>query len=326
MIARPFLVVLLLLLLGSWAAGCAPGSIRRSAYCGASAQRHGFAEREVDVDGVKLHVHEMGSGSPPVLLVHGFGGTTFSWRHVMPALARNHRVVAFDLPGHGYSQKPRDYDYSAIHLGELTTKLIDAEGMSDVVIVGNSYGGAISVAAVLASQEQLGPDQRRIGRMILIDAAGYPQKTPWHVKLLQLPVLKMLPALLPPRLLMRFVIGGMYGERGKTEKAQIREYANAFSTKGTRRAYRQYARFMIPTDLDEYVRRYPDIRVPTLVITGDRDRVVPPAVAERFAADIPGAKLEVIAGAGHIPQEEIPAEVLADLGAFLHEELVLAGP
>lgn len=311
---------------GGLASSCARGSLARSVYCGADAAQRaarGFDERTVTIDGVALHLHEGGSGGPPVVLVHGFGGTSFSWRHLFPAIARRHRTLAFDLPGHGYSDRPEGFDYSPLRLGKLLLSLMEAEHVEEAVVVGNSYGGAVAVSALLHAMEADGPSQRRISKLVLVDAAGYPQPIPWHVKLLRVPLLRsVMPALVPPRLLMRFVVSAMYGKNGKPEKAQIREYANAYAVPGTRRAYREYAALMQPEDFEEYVARYRSIEVPTLVITGDRDRVVPPEVAERYHADIAGSRLVVVKGAGHIPQEECPATVLEPLGEFLGEDLV----
>lgn len=319
------LTIAALVAAGALTTACSRGSLARSVYCGADAKddpSRGFAEREIDVDGVSLHLHESGSGDPPIVLVHGFGGTSFSWRHLAPSLSRRHRTVAFDLPGHGYSDRPEGFDYSPVRLGKLLLALMERERIEGAVVIGNSYGGAIAVSAVLHAMEADGSGQKRISKMVLVDAAGYPQPIPWHVKLLRVPVLKhVMPALIPPRIMMRFVVSAMYGKNGKPEKAQIREYANAFAVPGTKRTYREFASIMRPEDFEEYVKLYRSIEVPTLVVTGDRDKVVPPSVAERFHEDIKGSRLVVVKGAGHIPQEECPATLLAPLGEFLGEDL-----
>ncbi|MFN7975376.1 MAG: alpha/beta hydrolase [Acidobacteriota bacterium] len=301
---------------------CSVGHLEKSRYCGKHAR--GFTESEVTLEGVRLHVHEAGKGDPPVVLVHGFGGTSFSWRYLVPSLAEHHRVLTFDLPGHGYSEKPDHYDYTAVHLGKLLRQFLIEEKVENAILMGNSYGGAISLAAVVETQEEEGVDQKRIGKLVLIDSAGYPQKLPAHVALLKLPVLnRLLPAITPPKLLMRIVVSSMYGD-GHCEKEQVAEYANAYRTKGTRRAFRQYVKQMLPKEIGDYTKKYKDVRVPTLVISGDRDKVVPVKVAEQFDQDIPESTLVMVKGAGHIPQEEAPDKVLAALSAFLGEPLAIA--
>lgn len=322
MILRALLATVGLVLACLLFTACSVGHLEKSHYCGKQAK--GFTERQVELEGVKLHVHEAGQGDPPVVLVHGFGGTSYSWRYLLPALALHHRVLTFDLPGHGYSEKPHDYDYSAIHLGKLLREFLIEEKVDHAILVGNSYGGAISLAAIVRSQEEDGPDQKLVSKLVLIDSAGYPQKLPPHVLLLKIPILnRLLPAITPPKVLMHIVVSSMYGE-GHCEKEQIAEYANAYRTRGTRRAFRQYVKQMLPKDIGEYTRKYKDVRVPTLVITGDRDKVVPMKVAQQFDQDIPDSTLVVVKGAGHIPQEEAPEKVLEALSTFLGEPLALA--
>ncbi len=316
-------LIVALLLAGSAAlTSCAHGMLRKSRYAGPNAPDKPFTEDDVAIDGVRLHLQRGGEGDPPVVFVHGFGGSAFSWRFLWPVFSKHHRVMALDLPGHGYAERPHEFDYSAIHIGRMLVTLLEKEGLKNVILIGNSYGGAVSVAAILDAMEKQGADQDLISKLVLIDSAGYPQKLPGHVAIMVVPGLnRLLPAMIPPKLMIRTIVRSMYGEKKRVTKDQIREYTNVYSVPGTRRSYRGYVRDMRPENIGEYIAKYKTIKVPTLVITGDKDKVVPPAIAERFHRDIEGSKLVVVKGSGHIPQEEDPDAVLAALAEFLGEDL-----
>ena len=130
--------------------------------------------RFVEVKGIRIHYKQMGEGAPVMILLHGFGASTFSWREVMPSLAEGGTVIAFDRPAFGLTERPmrgtvdwpgyNPYSYDA--QPELVVGLMDALGIESAVLVGNSAGGTVSVLTALAHPE-------RVDALVLVDAAVY---------------------------------------------------------------------------------------------------------------------------------------------------------
>src|SRR5262245_64550177 len=134
---------------------------------------------------VTLYPVERGEG-PPVLLIHGFGTNSFTWRHVAPDLARDHKVIAVDLKGFGRSDKPFDERYAASDQAELLTQLILDRDLHNLTIVGHSYGGGIALLLALEADTRL---HGRIAKLVLLATIAYPQAIPVFFKLLDRPVL-----------------------------------------------------------------------------------------------------------------------------------------
>jgi pimeloyl-ACP methyl ester carboxylesterase len=114
---------------------------------------------------VKLYTVERGEG-PPVLLIHGFGTNSFTWRHVAPDLARDHKVIAVDLKGFGRSDKPFDERYAASDQAELLAQLILDRDLHNLTIVGHSFGGGIALLLALEADTRL---HGRIAKLVLLD-------------------------------------------------------------------------------------------------------------------------------------------------------------
>jgi pimeloyl-ACP methyl ester carboxylesterase len=133
---------------------------------------------------VNLYYEEQGKG-PPVLLLHGFGASTFTWRHIAPELAQTHRVIAVDLKGFGQSDKPFDERYSVSDQAELLAQLIEDKDLRDLTIVGHSFGGGVALRLALEANARL---QGRISRLVLLDSIAYQQQIPVFFRLLDVPL------------------------------------------------------------------------------------------------------------------------------------------
>jgi pimeloyl-ACP methyl ester carboxylesterase len=136
----------------------------------------------IDVDGVKLHYIEKGSGIP-IVMVHGFGGQTFSFRYLIEEFSRDHRCVAIDLKGFGYSERPPDGDYSLEAQARLVLHSMDALSIERAVLIGHSMGGD-----VVARAAAMAPD--RVEKLVLVATApGYPiwltPRVPWGKPMLR---------------------------------------------------------------------------------------------------------------------------------------------
>lgn len=265
---------------------------------------------------ISLHTERHGSGGPPLLLIHGFGASGFSWRFWVPELARSHDVWVADLKGFGASPKPRDGRYSPHDHAELVLELILAEGLDDLTLIGHSLGGGVSllVALRLLDAGALG----RLRSLVLVSGAAYRQPLPPFVSAAGKPALgSLLLALLPIRALVRRVLWAIVHDRRSVTEEMVRGYAGPLSGRDARYGLLATARAIIPPDVSELTRRFPELDLPVHLLWGDDDRVVPPWVGERLQADLPKATLHTLPRCGHLPAEEHPQESLASVTRFL---------
>lgn len=272
----------------------------------------------VGTTSLDVHYKDTGTGDPGIVLLHGFGGSTFSWRDVLPALAPEHRVVAFDRPGFGLTTRPLPGEwretnpYSMAGQVQLTLEMMNRLGLDQAVLVGHSAGGAVALHTALSHPE-------RVTALVLVAPAVYGGGPPsWTKPLLHIPQVRRLGPLLTRRLV------------GTLESVLDRSYADpSLITAHVREGYKK------PLRVDNWDRglweltlaagsagladRLGEVSVPTLVISGDSDRIVPPEDSRRAAAAIPGAELVIIPQAGHLVMEEEPAAFLQQLTRFLKE-------
>ena len=261
-----------------------------------------------------LYCEIYGSGDP-ILFIHGLGGNTYSWRYMVAPLSGQHQVILIDLRGEGQSPKPHDNHYSILDQGELVYQFIVEHDLRNLTLVGNSYGGAVSL---LLSIRLCAENPSRLSKLILIDSGGYPDHLPMFLKILRTPVLGSLAVhLLPPKCQIRMILKKSYHDPAKITQAQVDAYAGPLASHGGRHALLEIGKLAIPADIQNYINKYPTISVPTLILWGDDDKVLPRLIGERLKAAIPNSRLEIIPSAGHIPQEEQPDDVVAHIKAFL---------
>ena len=262
----------------------------------------------VDVPGARVRYVRKGSG-PPVVLLHGFASSLYTWKDVLPALAAGHDVVAIDLPGFGGSSIPRPLQ--ATSYPGVVLAVMDRLGLDRASLVGNSLGGSVAVAVA-------GEHPERVDRLVVIDSAGFnfrARDRPWILRLVAAPGVAAAVERLPVR--RRLVAAGLrqvfFHDELVTEE-RIDEYAAPMLRPGAARAAAELLAAPGPPDFAALITR---VRAPTLVIWGREDTWIPVEHAGRFTAAIPGATAVVLDACGHTPQEEKPADVAALLQRFL---------
>lgn len=261
-----------------------------------------------------LHVEIAGEG-PPLVLLHGFGATLFTWRFLVEPLAASHRVICVDLLGFGASPKPRDADYSVRAQSMRIEALLTELRLSNPVLIGHSFGGAVALLTALRLTEA-----GTIRSLVLIDAPAYEQSLPFFIRALRTPLGPALTRIVPVELQVKLVLNLAYFKDSAVPRESVHVYADALRSPGGRHALVRTAREMIPSDIEALSQEYPHIRVPTLTLWGRHDDIVPLSTGERLARELPHASLVVIEQAGHLPQEEAPFETLRAVTAFLSEE------
>ena len=263
---------------------------------------------------VNLFYQEEGSGRP-LLLIHGFGTSTYTWRRIAPELAAKHRVIAVDLKGFGQSDKPMDERYSVLDQAELLAQLIEDRNLRDLTLVGHSLGGGVALLLALQADERL---KGRISRLILLNTIAYPQNMPVFFRMMNMPFLSHVGVrMVPPTVQTRVALQIAYLDDSKIDDSEVEVYAAPLKTAAGKHAIIQSARQIVPNDLDALAERYKSITLPTLILWCDHDRIVPLEVGLKLRRAMPNASLRVVQGCGHMPQEEQPSQTLELMQEFL---------
>ncbi|MCB2213970.1 alpha/beta hydrolase [bacterium] len=272
----------------------------------------------VEINGLDVYYQRSGKGDPTFILLHGFGASTFSWREVIEPLAEIGMVIAYDRPAFGLTERPLEWDgvnpYSQQGNLDLLLGLMDAFSVDRAILVGNSAGGTLATAFTLAYPE-------RVAALIEVDAAIYQTMpdSPLLTWLLQTPQLDHLGPLIARRLAGRqgeeFIRNAWYDPaRLEADPEIMAGYRLPLRAENWDEAFWAHTQASAAPDL---AGRLDQITVPTLVITGDNDRIVPPENSRQLSADIPGASLVVLENCGHLPQEECPAEFIDSIAHFM---------
>jgi pimeloyl-ACP methyl ester carboxylesterase len=258
--------------------------------------------------GIQTHYHEAGSG-PPVVLLHGAGpgvSAWSNWRLVMPALARQFRVVAPDIVGFGTTARPPDVVYGVDTWARHVTAFLDELGISTASLVGNSMGGRVAMELAVRHPE-------RVDRLVLMGSGGIKRPAPTQG-------LMMLRGYQPSLASMRELIRGyfLYDPAFLPDAAIEARYA-ASITPGTQEAF--HAMFHDPrhtaADMSMPEELIATIAAPALIVHGREDKIVPFANSVRLLELIDDARLHAFGRCGHWTQLEKAAEFIAVVSGFL---------
>lgn len=266
-------------------------------------------------DGVNISYIDRGSGTP-MLLLHGFGASSYSWRHIINRFAKEYRVLAVDLKGFGLSDKPNDSNYSVKDQSNIISKFIEENHLRDVILIGNSFGGAVALLTSVELRES-----SNIKSLILLDSAGYEQDLPFFIQILRIPFLNRLSlSLVPDKINAKMILDKAFWDDSKVTEEMVSVYANYIGLSGSHHALIMTAKNIVPNDIASIMQKYKNINVPVLIIWGERDEIIPLSIGQRLEKDIPGARLRIISNCGHAPQEECPEETIHLIDNFLAGE------
>jgi len=267
-----------------------------------------------------MHGHDVayrraGEGSA-ILLVHGIAGSSQTWEQVMPLLAQDHTVIAPDLVGHGESDKPPG-DYSLGAQASILRDLLTVLDIQRATVVGQSFGGGVAMQLAYQYPETC-------ERLVLVGSGGLGREVSWLLRLMTLPGFEYaLPIVFPAfardrgndvvRLLYRA------GLRHGRLIEMWRAYAS-LSDRDSRQAFVRTLRGVVEPggqSVSAIDRLYLAARIPTLIIWGDKDKMIPISHAYAAHEAIAGSRLEIIEGAGHFPHAEEPARFADIVSEFI---------
>jgi pimeloyl-ACP methyl ester carboxylesterase len=272
--------------------------------------------KEIRLHGHPVSYREAGSG-PVVLLVHGITSSSGAWVDVLPALAEHHTVVAPDLLGHGGSAKPRG-DYSLGAYASGLRDLLAALGHDRATVVGHSMGGGIAMQLAYQFPE-------RVERLALVSSGGLGREVGIVLRAATLPganvVLPLITRRVPRDALLG--VGHVLRHLGLRTRADVRGTAfglTSLSDDEARRAFVHTARSILDASgqrVSALDRLYLADGMPTLIIWGTRDPMIPVEHGLAASDAIPHSRLELFAGAGHYPFNEDPERFVAVLRDFM---------
>jgi pimeloyl-ACP methyl ester carboxylesterase len=244
-----------------------------------------------------------------IVLLHGLASSIVTFRAILPDLARDHDVIAVDLPGFGGSEIPSDLTLAL--LPEAVLALLDRLGVHSATLLGNSLGGG--VAAWIAAEHK-----ERVDRLVLVDSVGFNlERKDWPRTLrLSLAMGRVLDPLPLRRLIVSHALHEVFFDPGRVTRSEVDEYLAPLLRPGAPAA----SRAILSSSAEVAPRLLGAIRelsLPTLVVWGREDRWIPVGQALLFAQAIPGARLAILDGCGHMPQEECPERTLAEVRRFL---------
>jgi len=275
--------------------------------------------RIIDVAGAKLHVVELGprdAAGPPIVMLHGASSNLRVMRPLADRLARDHRVILIDRPGHGWSTRERLDDSTPAIQGRMIEQALEKLGVGPAILVVHSWAGALGARMALDYPKQ-------VAGLVMLAPVAYPWPggVGWYNKLVATPVIGPLLAYtitLPLGLLLiepgargvflpQIMPANFVADTATPLLLRPRAFlANAWDLVTLKEAVRQQAP------------RYVGITAPVVVIAGDADKTVYPDIHARpFAATVPHARLIMLPGVGHMVQDAAPELVMREIDAMI---------
>ncbi len=266
-------------------------------------------------NGIEFHYIEAGAGEPTFLLLHGFSSNVYTWDKVIDFFAERGTAVAYDRIPFGLSERLVAGDWNEANpytpdatLDQLLA-FMDAMGLEKAVLVGNSAGGLLAARAALAHPE-------RVQALILVDAAIYTGGAPAFIApLTNTPQLRHLGPLIARAFANSdALLAQAYHDLDNLTPEALEKAMLSVQVENWDAAFWEFT--AVSSGQPDITGQLGQITMPTLVITGDDDRIVPPEESIQLAAEIPGAELAVLPACGHVPQDECPQAFMEAVEAW----------
>ncbi|WP_300577713.1 alpha/beta hydrolase [Phenylobacterium sp.] len=302
------------------AAACLSACAGDIPYAELEARHGGGASQYMDLPG-DLRVHYRDQGNPQaevtLVMVHGFAASLHAWEPWVERLEGDYRLVSLDLPGHGLTRAPADYRSSPEAQVAVVDALVERLDLPPFVLAGNSMGGGVAWRYALAHPQ-------KVRGLVLVNAAGWPgaaegegggDSRPLVFKLLENPVGRSVLRHLDPRPLAGRGLRQAYGDEALVTPDLVDRYVELARAPGHRAILTDPRRRSGAEPVTPET--FAAVSVPTLVMVGALDQVIPAERGAGFAQGIPGARLITYAEGGHVPMEQLPDRTAQDLRAFL---------
>ncbi len=273
--------------------------------------------RFVDVQGITVHYKESGLGEPVVIFLHGFAASVFSWHAVMEPLSKHGRMIAYDRPAFGLTDRPIIENpletnlYGTEGQVDMLLNLMDELGVEKAVIVAHSAGGTVGMAFALKYPQ-------RVSGLVLVSPAVYLYSPVphWAGRYLNRKPARLFGQVLihPTRAFTRQILKQTWHDTSQITSEIVEGYKKPFLSKGWEIGLWE---FSIAPHVKNLWKRTSELKMPVLVVAGDDDRVIPTRHSRRLAQISPGAEFHLVRNCGHEPQEEKPGDFVKVVERFL---------
>ncbi len=268
----------------------------------------------IEIAGMNVHLRDEGprNGRLPLVLLHGTSASLHTWQGWAEIFRNERRVIRFDLPGFGLTGPSPGGDYRMPAYTAFVQAVLQRLDVPGCILAGNSFGGRVAWQTALAAPG-------RVRALVLVDASGYPlddHDMPIGFRVAMTPGLNRIMENILPRAMVAASLKDVYGDPNRVDNALVDRYFELTLRKGNRRALVERFKQAPPGPGAERIRL---LRVPTLIIWGGRDRLIPPDHARRFHRDIQGSRLVVFDDLGHVPHEEDPAGTAKAVRVFIND-------
>ncbi len=276
--------------------------------------------RFIKLDGINIHYKQYGTGEPYIILMHGFGASTFTWRDVILPLSGYGTVIAYDRPSSGLTDRPWKMTWDGVDpygvdgQVQMLFKLMDALGIQKAILIGNSAGGAIATYAAWQVPQ-------RVQGLVEVDAAIYQQGgfiPSWLNWVLYTPGAERVGPLLM-RSIQKWGVDFLHSawyDPSRITPEILTGYEKPLHAPDWDKGLFELLRAPRPVSILPFIK---DIAVPSLVISGDADKIVPIKYSIQLASELPNTSLVVIPRCGHLPMEEQPQLFLDTVIPFIKQ-------
>jgi pimeloyl-ACP methyl ester carboxylesterase len=263
------------------------------------------------VDGVRLRLRDTGPrDAPALILLHGFAASLDTWEPWAQALSARYRVIRFDLPGFGLTGPDPTGDYTDAREVKILTDLMDQLGIARASLFGHSLGGRL-----VCNFTALHPE--RVTRLVLVSPDGFASALFAYDKATETPLIMRALPYVAPRILLKAYLAAAYARPEALTETTLTRYRDLLLAPGVRRAILARMGQVILRDPAPTLAR---IKIPTLLLWGEKDQMIPIGVAAGYMRDLPDAILTPLPNLGHMPFEEDPVTSLAPVERFLAGE------
>ncbi len=266
------------------------------------------ASRFLNVDGVRIHYRDEGSG-PPLVLIHANFGSLLSWDGWVASLKDQHRILRFDLTGHGLTGPDPSGDYSLERTVQLTERFVDALGLTRFAIGGTSLGGTVAMHYAAAHPE-------RVERLVLLSPGALEGRSQQKAGRSVPPIANIL-KYITPRALAAYLLKSRFGDPTKVDDKLIDQWYEMWLREGQRAAILARLRTYSSADLETVTAA---VRGPTLILWGEKNPQAPVGQAEelrKMLVNAPGVQIITYPGVGHMAADEAGPVIARDVRAFL---------
>jgi len=271
----------------------------------------------MDWKGVKLHYTDQGQGVP-VMLLHGYAGSFDNWKKLVEIFPQDeYRLIVPDLPGLGLSQFPdieADVDFHKLYT-DFTTHVINELELDSLYIAGNSLGGLLAWETAIINEG-------KVKKMVLLNAAGYSIDDigAFFIKFSQSDAFKVIIRKGAPKFIAKKAAKGCLGDKSRLDADRVHAFYGMINKEGNLQAIGKLgASGQYPDSTDIAA-----INIPTLIVWGDQDEIIPVEHAYKFHRDIPGSELLIYEGSGHVPMLEDAEKLTLDMLTFFNSEALSA--